>query len=97
MAELVDNPLGPQPDFQRVSQAYQSLADEMQKISNIPQLNAVDTILAAFNEKFDIVIRRLDRLDERMGGLERQMGGLERQMNGLERQMNGLERQQQTR
>jgi hypothetical protein len=97
MAELVDNPLGPQPDFQRIGQAYQSLADEMQKISNIPQFNAVDIILAAFNEKFDIMIRRLDRLDERMDGLGRRMDGLGRRMDGLGRQMDGLETQQQTR
>jgi chromosome segregation ATPase len=104
MAELMNNPLGPQPDFQLVSQAHQNLADEMRKISNIPQLNAVDTILAAFNQKFDIIIRRLDRLDgrmdgleRRMDGLERRMDGLERRMDGLERRMDGLERQQQTR
>jgi hypothetical protein len=63
MAELVDNPLGLQPDFHRVSQAHRNLADEMQKFPNIPQLNAVDTILAAINEKHDIVVRRLDRLE----------------------------------
>jgi hypothetical protein len=63
MAELVDNPLGPQPDFYRVSQAHRDLADEMQKLPNIPQLYTVNTILAAINKKQDIVIQRLDRLE----------------------------------
>jgi hypothetical protein len=47
MAELVDNPLGPQPGFHRVSQAPRNLADEMQKFPNIPQFNAVDTVLTS--------------------------------------------------
>jgi len=50
MAGLAHNPLGPlgpQPDFQRMSQLQHEYANEVGKIANVPQFQGGNAILAA--------------------------------------------------
>lgn len=45
-----ENPLQAQPDLHRFSQAYRTIAEESEKLSNLPAVDAGNAILVALQE-----------------------------------------------
>lgn len=83
---MTNDPLGPQPDFIRMSELQHSLADEMSKIPNTPQFDAGNAILQA-----------LHRIETKLDSLETKVNSLGIEVDGLKNEVNEVKNQQRSR
>jgi hypothetical protein len=98
MAGVMDNSANRQPDFGRVSQYHQGIAEEMQYIQNIPQFNAGTAILdrlevmsTDFNGKFDVLNGKFDALNGKFDVLNGKVDTLDTKVNAIETNLNRLD------
>jgi hypothetical protein len=71
MAGTTNHPLGPQPDFLRMSQIQHEFANEMTKFSNTPRFdpnNAILQTLQGLDEKFDMLNGKIDTAVQQLNG-----------------------------
>jgi hypothetical protein len=74
MADSAFNP-GVQPKFPRMAQLQRDLAEEDERISNIPQFTTDNAILEAFNQVERRLGERIDALTQQVRQSEERLGG----------------------
>jgi hypothetical protein len=97
MSGTANSPLGPQPDYYRISQYHQGLADETLKIPNTPSFNRDRSILEAL-ERLNAAVERLDgKLDTAVQRLDGKLDATIHRLDGLDTKINHLVEQQKIR
>ena len=94
MANNIQNPPGPQPDFHLISQTHQNLAgghqnlagdhqtlaNELGKIPNLPQF-----------QDPNVILDQLQQINDRLGGMNTRLDGIDGRLNGIDDRLNGID------
>ena len=97
MASTTINLLGLQPDFLRLSQIHNEIANEMIKFPNIPRFdphNAILQTLEGLSRKFDTLSERINTVTQQ---LNRKIDTVNKKIDTITQRMDTLETRQQAR